>query len=195
MTVAASEGVQTLPVGIAKGDRQGVGGIQGGGRFREGEEQVHHARDLLLGRPAVPGQSALHLGRGVLQDLDPSGGEGRHEGAPGMGEDHQGPCVAAEERALENSDLRSPARHQRSGLLAQPGQPPGQRQAPRRDPAASQERRRAVVDFDHAVAGVETAGVETEDAHRNELGAYRGGGDRDPFADQQFFAGPSRREC
>src|SRR5579883_312792 len=55
-------------VGVAEGDSDGVGDVGWTRRLRQPEGASHRLLDLLLARPAIPGQCALHLRGGVVME-------------------------------------------------------------------------------------------------------------------------------
>ncbi len=106
---AVRAGVQPIPcplgVGDADRDRERVGGVVGRRDLREAEDDRHHAADLALLGPPVPGDAHLDLVRRHLADGDPGLGGREQDDAPRLADREGGLRVLREEQALHGHEV------------------------------------------------------------------------------------------
>src|SRR5918999_2612454 len=157
------DAVQPQPLRAADGERQGVGGVARPAVAARGEQQAHHAGDLVLVGAAVAGDRRLDLRGAELPHLDAAAGEDREQGAARLGEDDERARVHAVKRGLDNGEIGPPAGDQLLQAAGEMGEPPRQVEIARAGEAAGVEGLQArAVPLDEAVAGMEAARVESQ---------------------------------
>src|SRR6185295_12539329 len=145
------DAVQPQALGAADGERQRVGGVARPAVAAGGQQQAHHAGDLVLVGAAAAG-------------------EHRQQGAARLGEHDERARVHAVEGRLQHGEIGPPPGDQLLQAAGEMGQPPRQVESAGAGEAAGvegEEMRAAL--FDEAVAGMEAARIESQDEH----GPYR----------------------